>query len=682
MTVYYVSTQGNDSDKGMQNAPWRHIQYACAQLKPGDTLRILPGAYDENILLCTDKNSVPGGIRQFATVVQSGTNRQKIVIQADDADNKPRITGSQRFGRLLAYNVSHWTIDGLLAENFDGSGIIFAALNSPQSGVTIRNCTLRNMWGGSDSPGNGIGKYGICVIGKNHQTFSDVLIENNILDHIVPGDEFRGNECLDVAGSIDGAIVQNNFLRECHRIAINILGADGTAGGLTIKNGQPSNVVVRHNRIVNMLRKANSTGPDKIGTPIYCDRAGENILIENNYIEQSNGWNSCTALLIGYEPGWDDNTKSTRYVIVRNNVAVNCRLGYQLGYGSARFYDWTVEDVALVHNVMLNQQPHPNTYAGMTFGHGVRFRIKNNVFVNRSTRDAVRTRDQLNSQSEKVGMQSSPATWLMDGNLWQTTGGARWEFGQEAFYYSLKELQQAGQERNGQIGVPVFVDEADDDYRLAPSSPGQGDATPLTQAVEAERNARVLQTEESVYFWPGDIIVINGITAVIERIDRTTNSLYLDRGMSWEKGAGVYYQYWGNAPSVGLTATQSGIVPVESLPTTIADLPEDAAIMAGAEVKFVAGFVGENLTYQWFSGDENLLEDSDTLVGTTTNVLHLKIVSSAQDGARYYCVASNSVGSARSRLAQLSVYEKNEESDVYERLIQRGLSVGVRFGAG
>ena len=48
MTVYYVSTTGSNSSNGDSNSPWKTISYAMEQnLKPGDTVVVRPGTYNE-----------------------------------------------------------------------------------------------------------------------------------------------------------------------------------------------------------------------------------------------------------------------------------------------------------------------------------------------------------------------------------------------------------------------------------------------------------------------------------------------------------------------------------------------------------------------------------------------------------------------------------------------------------
>jgi hypothetical protein len=56
--VYYVSTKGNDSSgNGSSSKPWRTINKAANQVKPGDTVNVRAGVYREHVTLTQDGTS-------------------------------------------------------------------------------------------------------------------------------------------------------------------------------------------------------------------------------------------------------------------------------------------------------------------------------------------------------------------------------------------------------------------------------------------------------------------------------------------------------------------------------------------------------------------------------------------------------------------------------------------------
>jgi hypothetical protein len=65
--VYYVSTKGNDNTgNGSSSKPWRTINKAANQVRPGDTVNVLAGVYREHVVLSQD-----------------GTSRNRIVFQGE-----------------------------------------------------------------------------------------------------------------------------------------------------------------------------------------------------------------------------------------------------------------------------------------------------------------------------------------------------------------------------------------------------------------------------------------------------------------------------------------------------------------------------------------------------------------------------------------------------------------------
>lgn len=119
---------------------------------------------------------------------------------------------------------------------------------------------------------------------------------------------------------------------------------------------------------------------------------------------------------------------------------------------------------------------------------------------------------------------------------------------------------------------PGFVDEAANDFRLAPGSRLIDAGGPLTTTV-ATGSGTSMAVTDAFYFYdgygianePGDTIQLLGSTetAVVRAIDYKTNTLTLDRAVTWTKGQGVALRFAGSAPDMG--AFESGLdVSVES----------------------------------------------------------------------------------------------------------------------
>ena len=107
---------------------------------------------------------------------------------------------------------------------------------------------------------------------------------------------------------------------------------------------------------------------------------------------------------------------------------------------------------------------------------------------------------------------------------------------------------------------PGFVDAAGNDFRLAQGSRMIDIAGPLTTTMLAGSGTKMVVKDAS-YFYDGysiasetgDTIQLIGSkdSAVVEAIDYSTNTLTLDRALTWSKEQGVGLRYAGLAPDMG-----------------------------------------------------------------------------------------------------------------------------------
>jgi parallel beta-helix repeat protein len=120
--------------------------------------------------------------------------------------------------------------------------------------------------------------------------------------------------------------------------------------------------------------------------------------------------------------------------------------------------------------------------------------------------------------------------------------------------------------RNGSVVTDArFIDESGRDFRLQNDSPLIDAGTFLTQTLSAGSGTE-LPVEDASFFYDGfdipgeqgDEIMLDGDSqaARVVSIDYNTNTLTLDRSLSWNSGQGVSLKYNGSAPDVG--AFESG----------------------------------------------------------------------------------------------------------------------------
>jgi len=107
---------------------------------------------------------------------------------------------------------------------------------------------------------------------------------------------------------------------------------------------------------------------------------------------------------------------------------------------------------------------------------------------------------------------------------------------------------------------PGFMNEAANDFRLVSGSRMIDAAAPLTNTASAGSGTSLV-VQDASYFYAGngapgevgDTIQFMGRpdTAVITAIDYATNTLTLNRALTWSSGEGVTLRYSGSAPDMG-----------------------------------------------------------------------------------------------------------------------------------
>ena len=115
---FFVSPKGNDKNPGTEQAPWKTIAFAAQKANPGDTVKIAPGLYREQIVFKrSGKKGAPitfegtrGKDGAFLTIVEGvGTNLTKWVKAPEIApdvwktDLKQRPDLMMMDGKMIVY---------------------------------------------------------------------------------------------------------------------------------------------------------------------------------------------------------------------------------------------------------------------------------------------------------------------------------------------------------------------------------------------------------------------------------------------------------------------------------------------------------------------------------------------------------------------------------------------------
>jgi hypothetical protein len=167
--VFFVSPEGDDGAPGLSPAkPWKSLKHAAAKAKPGDTIYLMPGVYEEAL--------VPA---------QSGTAKKPIrFVRRGDGRAILDGKGTLPAGIDLS-GLSHIAVEGLVVRNFSQHGV----KAETGEGITLSSLLIR-----------GVGGDGVSVTG----------IKTLTLKHCFLGS--TGGAGLRLAHCIDATLLGNSFV--------------------------------------------------------------------------------------------------------------------------------------------------------------------------------------------------------------------------------------------------------------------------------------------------------------------------------------------------------------------------------------------------------------------------------------------------------------------------------------
>ena len=260
--VYYLSEAGSDDDSGLEAAPWRTFARANKSVKPGDTVRVLPGHYEGA------KLSAKGAAGKPITYIS--VEPRKAVV--DLGGFPPQSTEGSRISIWGDYTV----FDGF--EVSTGQATEGRAANAGVAvyrctGVTVRNCHSHT----ND-------RWGIFTAFAADLTLENNECHNNRREHGIyvsnGGDNPHviGNTCYNNGGcgiqintdkgTIHGAVLEKNLLYDNNKIGGQSINFDGVA-----------QAIVRNNVIIIDRRS---------GIALYQIDGGEvpaqNVIVNNTFI--------------------------------------------------------------------------------------------------------------------------------------------------------------------------------------------------------------------------------------------------------------------------------------------------------------------------------------------------------------------------------------------------------------
>lgn len=285
----YVAPAGDDENDGTRSAPFRTLERATLALKPGDTLLVRGGTYEQNLVIAASAGHA------------SGEPGRSIAVRAFPGEHP--VLKAQATGTRTALQIgpdprlSHWIFDGIA---IGGEATLTGIGVSGARDITVSGCRL--------APGLPAAAIGIAIDGGAQ----DILLNECVLD-----------QPLDV--QVDVAAASNVTIRDCEFTRFDgrnaIRKTSGTGGNLLIvdsrlHDGAPRNGAILLgagasgsrivSTVVSHLRGAGGHG-------IVLDGSGQ-IAVENNVIYGSEG----AAIRI---------ESMGQLGVIRNNILAHCAEG-------------------------------------------------------------------------------------------------------------------------------------------------------------------------------------------------------------------------------------------------------------------------------------------------------------------------------------------------------------------
>jgi hypothetical protein len=128
---YYVALNGDDSNPGTFEEPWRTIQKAADTMVAGDTVVVRGGVYQEMV-----------------TLPRSGLNGQYITFQAYPGENPVLDGNGSLYAGFRGYDEKrHLVIDGFEIRRYVGKGILFEPGSARAGDLIVRNNVVHDIRG-------------------------------------------------------------------------------------------------------------------------------------------------------------------------------------------------------------------------------------------------------------------------------------------------------------------------------------------------------------------------------------------------------------------------------------------------------------------------------------------------------------------------------------------------------
>ena len=322
--TYYVSTSGNDSNRGMIGSPWLTIQHAANSVSAGATVYVFGGVYNESV-------NLPASGTPSAPITFQSYPGQTAVIDGTGVNcctSNPLSSGNETQGLLNVVNQSYIVISGFEIRNYTTSKAAYTPagvwVTGSGRGVQLLNNLVHNITTTKEANGNA---FGIAVYGTSKSPITKLVISGNEVYDLKTG----SSESVNVDGNVTYFKITNNLVHDNNNIGIDAIGYEGVG---PVGYDEAMYGEISGNTISNISGISNPGEGDSYDADgMYCDGCAyvtfENNLIHNvDYgIEVASEHRKCLSNGTDWSGPNNTGTAGTgtspcngRYVTVRNNV--------------------------------------------------------------------------------------------------------------------------------------------------------------------------------------------------------------------------------------------------------------------------------------------------------------------------------------------------------------------------
>jgi len=334
-SMYFVATDGDDSNPGTLEAPLKTIQKAADIVKPGDVVYVRGGTYNEKVVI---KTSGSDGVfitfenYKGETPVIDG---EGLVVGEDDEENGLIVVKDKSFIKIKGFDVTNY----VSTSEYVPAGIRIIGAGQH---IEILNCRVHGIKTTyTDAAEEDRNAHGIAVHGTNGEASLDSII----IDGCEVYDNVLGwSESVVLNGNVTNFRVTNNKVHDNDNIGIDFIGFEDTAPS----NDQARDGICSGNEVWNISSANNDAYNETCADGIYVD-GGKNIIIEGNKV-----WN-CD---IGIEAASEHAGRTTENITIRNNLIYGCKEVAGIAFGGYDEERGSADNIKIYNNTLYDNEPN------------------------------------------------------------------------------------------------------------------------------------------------------------------------------------------------------------------------------------------------------------------------------------------------------------------------------------